>query len=81
MVTKATSTLSAAKFKAQCLELMDRVARTGEHIIITKRGTPVARLGPVMDKPDTMLGFMEGEIEILGDIVSPLDVAWDAEQR
>lgn len=34
----------AAKFKATCLELMDRVATTGEAIVITKHGKPVAKL-------------------------------------
>jgi prevent-host-death family protein len=36
--------VSAAKFKATCLRLMDRVAATGEEIIITKHGAPVAKL-------------------------------------
>ena len=34
----------AGKFKATCLELMDRVAATGEEVIITKRGKVVAKL-------------------------------------
>ena len=34
----------AAKFKATCLELMDRVATTGETVVITKHGKPVAKL-------------------------------------
>jgi prevent-host-death family protein len=34
----------AAKFKATCLELMNRVAATGEEIVITKHGKPVAML-------------------------------------
>jgi prevent-host-death family protein len=39
--------LGAAKFKASCLELMDRVAATGEEIVITKRGKAVAKLVPL----------------------------------
>ncbi len=34
----------ATKFKATCLELMDRVAVTGETVVITKHGRPVAQL-------------------------------------
>jgi prevent-host-death family protein len=30
--------VAAAKFKATCLKLMDRVAETGEPVEITKRG-------------------------------------------
>jgi prevent-host-death family protein len=36
--------VSAAKFKATCLRLMDRVAATGEEIVITQHGAPVAKL-------------------------------------
>lgn len=36
--------VSAAKFKATCLRLMDRVAATGEEVVITKHGAPVAKL-------------------------------------
>jgi prevent-host-death family protein len=39
--------IQAAEFKATCLKLMDRVAETGEEIIITKRNRPVAKLAPV----------------------------------
>ena len=36
--------ISAVKFKATCLKLIDRVAATGEPVIITKRGKVLARL-------------------------------------
>ena len=36
--------ISAVKFKATCLKLIDRVAETGEPVIITKRGKVLARL-------------------------------------
>jgi prevent-host-death family protein len=39
-------TISATKFKAQCLGLMDRVNRTRRPLSITKRGKVVARLFP-----------------------------------
>jgi prevent-host-death family protein len=39
-------TMSAAVFKARCLQVMDQVAATGESVVVTKRGTPVAQLGP-----------------------------------
>lgn len=37
----------ASKFKAQCLMLLDQVARTKVPVLVTKRGRPVARLVPV----------------------------------
>ena len=36
--------IPAAVFKAECLKLMDQVARTGQPVVITKHGKPVARL-------------------------------------
>ena len=40
-------TISATRFKARCLALLDEVAETGEVLIVTKRGKPVARVEPV----------------------------------
>ena len=40
----AARTIKASEFKAKCLKLMDEVAETGEEIIITKNGKPVAKL-------------------------------------
>lgn len=45
-------TIPAGEFKAKCLALLDEVAETGEEIIVTKRGKPVARLvPPTVDDP------------------------------
>src|SRR5205823_11517142 len=63
--------IPAGEFKARCLQLMDRVARTREPIIITKRGRPVAKLVPPDDPqpPAPLFGYMAGTAEIRGDIV------------
>jgi prevent-host-death family protein len=73
--TAKKRTIAAGEFKAKCLELMDRVAETGETIVITKRGTAVAELTPVPERRN-LWGLMEGQGEIVGDVVSPLDVDW-----
>jgi prevent-host-death family protein len=73
--------IKAGEFKAKCLELMDWVAEGKEEIIITKRGKPVAKLVPVSAVPKKELfGYMKGTAEILGDIVSPIDVEWEANE-
>ncbi|HEX4419620.1 MAG TPA: type II toxin-antitoxin system prevent-host-death family antitoxin [Kofleriaceae bacterium] len=72
--------MSAAAFKAKCLELMDAVERTGRSVIVTKRGHSVAMLAPVRTKRRSAFGCMKDQIEILGDIESPIDVDWDAER-
>jgi prevent-host-death family protein len=74
------ATISAAEFKATCLELMDIIGRTGRSVVVTKRGRPVAVLGPVRTPRKSALGFFKGGIKILGDIVAPIDVEWEAER-
>ena len=71
-------TVKASEFKAKCLKIMDEVASTGEPVVITKRGLPVAQLTPVLRRPDTLFGALEGSVTILGDIIAPIDVEWDA---
>ncbi len=36
--------ITATEFKAKCLQLLDEVQRTGEELVISKRGKPVARV-------------------------------------
>jgi prevent-host-death family protein len=78
--------ISAGKFKATCLKLMDRVAATGEPIVITKRGKPLAKLVPVRedkDHPRSGIGSMAGTILYLApdeELYSPAgDVRWNAQ--
>lgn len=73
-------TIQASKFKATCLQLMDEVEATGEVVVITKNGRPVAQLAPVRVAPKTLFGRGKGRIEVLGDIMSPIDVTWDADR-
>ncbi len=71
--------IPAGEFKANCLKLMDQVRESGREIVITKRGKPVAKLVPLEPKErPPLFGCMKGSIEILGDIISPIDVEWDA---
>ena len=36
--------ITATEFKAKCLHLLDEVQRTGQDLVISKRGKPVARV-------------------------------------
>ena len=71
--------IKASEFKAKCLGLMDEVARTGESLVITKNGKPVATLVPYARKRASLAGLHRGSVRILGDIVSPLDDPWEAD--
>ncbi len=70
--------IQAGKFKAQCLRLMDRVQRTKRRIVITKRNKPVAQLIPIEKDVSVLFGKMKGTVQILGDIISPIEEVWDA---
>ena len=72
------NTIKASEFKAKCLKLMDEVSATGEELVITKNNQPVARLVPYQKKPETLFGIDRDKIEILDDIISPLDISWEA---
>ena len=74
-------TIKASEFKAKCLKIMDEVASTGEPVVITKHGVPVAQLVPAVRKPETLFGAMKGSVTYMGDIISPIDVEWEAERE
>jgi prevent-host-death family protein len=74
-------TIAAGEFKAKCLQVMDEVARRRQPIVVTKRGKPVVRVVPVEEeKPRSVFGCLAGEVEIVGDIESPVAEPgdWDA---
>jgi prevent-host-death family protein len=66
--------IGAAKFKEQCLALLDDL--TPEGVIITKHGKPVARLVPVGQEGTDLIGSLRDKIEIRGDLEST-GVVWD----
>ncbi|MCC7484786.1 MAG: type II toxin-antitoxin system prevent-host-death family antitoxin [Burkholderiales bacterium] len=69
--------IPAAKFKEQCLALIDSV--DGDGIVITKRGKPVARLIPLGADSATLIGSLKGKVSIKGDILST-GARWNAER-
>jgi len=56
------------------------VQRQRKEIVITKRGKPVAKLVPISGDRPSFIGSMKGTMEIVGDIVSPIDVGWEADE-
>lgn len=74
-------TIKASDFKARCLAILDHVSATGEHVVILKRGRPVAELGPVRS---VVVGYpqagLERSVTVVGDIVEPALAAeeWEA---
>lgn len=72
--------IAAGQFKAQCLKLMEHVQHSREEIIITKHGKPVAKLVPLKESPSSVLGFMKDSVQIFGDITSPVEEIWEANE-
>ena len=75
-------TMGAGEFKAKCLAVFDEVQATGEPVIVTKRGKPVARVSPIEGagpKKKSIFGRLRHMGTIHGDIVSSefTDEEWD----
>jgi prevent-host-death family protein len=73
--------IPAGQFKAKCLSIMDRVQKTGEPVLITKRGKPVVRLSPAESEAEDVFGYMSGKVKIVGDIVGPITPLDDWEAK
>ena len=76
--------MKAAEFKAKCLRVMEEVAATGEEVVVTKRGKPVARVLPPLAAEEPKIGWGAGAdlaITYHGDIVAPLDDEWEMDER
>lgn len=68
--------IGAAKFKEQCLAILDEIDDDG--VVITKRGKPVAKLIPIEAESRELIGSLRGKLTINGDILST-GVGWDAQ--
>jgi len=73
--------IAISKFKAQCLSILETVRKTGQPILVTKFGTPIAEVGPPPqpERRKDWIGSMAGTAQILGDIVGPVSDGseWD----
>jgi len=70
--------VTASELKANSGQVLERVVQSRTAVTITKRGRPVAKLVPIDDAPATLFGILRGSVTILGDIVEPIDVTWEA---
>ena len=68
--------IGAAKFKEQCLSLIDEVGSEG--LVITKHGRPVATLMPFGADSKRLIGALATKVRIKGNNLST-GVKWHAE--
>lgn len=67
-------TLSVSEFKATCLAVLERVRQTGEPVLITKHGQPVAEVvppRPVEQPRRAFLGSLRGTARLVDDATAP----------
>ena len=74
--------MPASAVKNEWHEVLDRVSRVREAIVITRYGKPVARLSPIESDPATggIFGWLAGDVHVAGDIIAPTGARWEADE-
>jgi len=71
--------VSVTEFKAKCLALLDEIAERGGTITVTKRGRPLATVGPARrPKWKSLEGSWIGKIDLPVDPIDMSDL-WEPE--
>ena len=66
-------TIQASEFKAKCLALMDKMAASGETLVVTKKGIPTVEMKPYSGNRVTSPFGLHPDLEIHGDLLDPLE--------
>ena len=78
---KEQEKIAISEFKATCLKVLERVKLTGNPVLITKRGDPIAVVTPppLPPKKTSWIGMYKDQGKIIGDIVGPVidDSDWE----
>jgi len=78
--------MAAGEFKAKCLAVMAEVNSTGQPVLITKRGKPLAWLIEPGEAPvhkinvDFIFNSLRGAISVPGDAADPIEPAFPVEE-
>jgi prevent-host-death family protein len=67
--------IAISKFKATCLELLEKVSQTGNPLTVTKNGKPIALVlpAPAERGENSAFGCMSDDLKINADITQPLE--------
>lgn len=73
------TSMAISVFKAHALQAVGRVARSRDHIVITKRGKPIAQVVPYQPSNATLKpGKLSEALIFEKDIISPLEAGiWE----
>ncbi|MBI4220849.1 MAG: type II toxin-antitoxin system Phd/YefM family antitoxin [Chloroflexi bacterium] len=66
--------ITISKFKATCLAVLESVRKTGQPILVTKRGEPIAEIVPASRpaRGKRRLGTFADSGKVVGDIITPV---------
>lgn len=72
-------TVSKSELKARMLEYFRRVEESGEDLVVTSHGKPVARVVPYTPKRDVteLFADIRGKIVYRGNILAPTLEEWE----
>ena len=68
-------TIGAAKFREQCLALLDQLDADG--LVVTKHGRPVARVLPYDRQDADLIGSLRHKVKVCGDVLTT-GLRWEA---
>ncbi len=71
-------TVTSTQCKNRIAEILKEVATSGETVLVTRRGKPLVRVEPAIEKLAPIhLGALIGTGEIRGNIVRPVFKEWE----
>lgn len=63
-------TIPISEFKAGCIAILRQAQNSGEPLLVTRRGRPIARIEPVPNADSQrQLGVFKGRMRLRGDLV------------
>ena len=75
MSKRAPKTVSKSRFKAQALEYLREVERSGKELVITDHGQPVLKVVPYAEDPSAaVLESLRGSVLRYDDPLEPVGV-------
>lgn len=80
--TNEDRTIGVTAFKAQCLALIDDVARgKTRRVVLMKHNRPIAAIVPIENTPVQLWGAMRGSVKAAPgtDLTQPTGEVWEAE--
>lgn len=78
-----TKSVPTTEFEENVHALVDDVIERGDEVLLTKDGRPVAKIVPMSigEVRERAVEKLRGSLEIVGDIVSPIDdLEWEVEK-